>query len=64
MMKMKKMLLTMGSLMVLAACGSVTQTSNNASSTSESSGETIKIGGNWDLSGAGAAYGGPANEGV
>lgn len=64
MMKMKKMLLTMGSLMMLAACGSVTQTSNNASSTSESSGDTIKIGGNWDLSGAGAAYGGPANEGV
>ena len=64
MMKMKKMLLTMGSLMMLAACGSVTQTSNQASSTSESTEDTIKIGGNWDLSGAGAAYGGPANEGV
>ncbi len=63
-MKIKKMMLTLGSLMLLAGCGAATQTSNNASSTSDSTSDTITIGGNWDLSGAGAAYGGPANNGV
>jgi branched-chain amino acid transport system substrate-binding protein len=64
MMKMNKLMLTLGSLLLLAGCGSVTQTSSTDNTNTGDASETIKIGGNWDLSGAGAAYGGPANDGV
>ena len=42
------------STMVIAGCGNLTQTSSSNSNTSE---DTIKIGGNFELTGSAAGYG-------
>ncbi|AEA01246.1 MULTISPECIES: ABC transporter substrate-binding protein [Aerococcus] len=48
------------SCLMMTACGSLTQTQEK----SNDQADVIKIGGNWELSGATAGYGSPGNEGV
>ncbi|OYW70138.1 MAG: branched-chain amino acid ABC transporter substrate-binding protein, partial [Aerococcus viridans] len=49
------------STMVIAGCGTLTQTSSSNSNTSE---DTIKIGGNFELTGSAAGYGNDINNGA
>lgn len=61
-MKFTKGLLVFASATLLAACGAATTTNNEGGSTDE--GDTIKIGGNWELSGNVSAYGISQNNGI
>lgn len=54
-MKFKKGLLVVASAALLAACGAATTTNNQGGAADDS--DTIKIGGNWELSGNVSAYG-------
>ncbi|MBV7389105.1 MULTISPECIES: ABC transporter substrate-binding protein [Enterococcus] len=51
-------------LFLFGACGSPSATNDNSGGGNKSDGDTIKIGGNFELSGAVAAYGEAENEGV
>lgn len=51
-------------LFLFGACGSPSATNDNSGGGNASDGDTIKIGGNFELSGAVAAYGEAENEGV
>lgn len=61
-MKFKKSLLALASISLLAACDAATSTSTNTESAAE--GETVKIGGNWELSGNVSAYGKVQNDAI
>ncbi|AMB92333.1 ABC transporter substrate-binding protein [Aerococcus christensenii] len=56
----KKVVVIVSSVLMLGACGSITQTSSNKGSNKD----VVKIGGNWALSGQYSAYGIPHDNGV
>ncbi|OYQ67281.1 ABC transporter substrate-binding protein [Aerococcus sp. 1KP-2016] len=60
-MKFKKLLLSLASVVTLAACGSVTSTT---SSSDAAESDTINIGGNFALTGSASAYGSYINDGA
>lgn len=63
-MNLKKFGLTLLSAATLAACGSVTQTSNSSSSAGSEDSDTINIGGDFGLTGSASAYGSYINDGA
>lgn len=63
-MNLKKFGLTLLSVATLAACGSVTQTSNSSSSAGSEDSDTINIGGDFGLTGSASAYGSYINDGA
>lgn len=63
-MNFKKFGLTLLSAATLAACGSVTQTSNGSSSASAEDSDTINIGGDFGLTGSASAYGSYIHDGA
>ena len=63
-MNLKKFGLILLSAATLAACGSVTQTSNSSSSAGSEDSDTINIGGDFGLTGSASAYGSYINDGA